>query len=562
MRSIRHQPLDEALLVEGLNAKDIVMDIAQVAVSSGAVAVTGGAGGDVITDMFFAAELAQDILGDVEQTISELGELASIVNSAMQLDFTADANAFYGEVKGLVKKTLANQLVGSKAKDLIEKTARTVNDVILKIVRAISKWVSALLPDDFGLGGPAFEATVSGAIQAAAGSAYDGVTGAIEGMGETGELLTDPDALSVFLTNLAESILAFAERVDDIIQNPDPDKAGLTGSILGTAQLAAETTPLVAIGAWAARKAGVETDTLGQDYLNWMEKLHPEDPRRKLAQKATPQALAILEEIVAEWIPTAVAVMRKLISILMACVAIFQMVMNPEERKELLDVKTRKQSFDLLGLDDDPIDLNLAAGRLRRGTAMRELRITRSQLRQIIKEAIDVMNSETGEVLVFDDQAAAEAGLPQPDAPEAAALDMMKRLGVIDDAKFETGAFPEYGDTPTYSLPDDKWQMMEDELYGKRAARKSKADKERLDIDNLMDRAREWAQTVAADYMADNREFEGGLEDIAWDMSDAAEMEFKEDEWNEMLYHFDFNVDDLRMFIADEIAGYGDAIEG
>ena len=77
-----------------------------------------------------------------------------------------------------------------------------------------------------------------------------------------------------------------------------------------------------------------------------------------------------------------------------------------------------------------------------------------------------------------------------------------------------------------------------------------------------MDRAREWAQTVAADYMADNREFEGGLEDIAWDMSDAAEMEFKEDEWNELLYHFDFNVEDLRMFIADEIAGYGDAIEG
>lgn len=186
------------------------------------------------------------------------------------------------------------------------------------------------------------------------------------------------------------------------------------------------------------------------------------------------------------------------------------------------------------------------------------MKITRRQLRQIIKEAIDVMNSETGEVLVFDDQAAAEAGLPQPDAPEAAALDMMKRLGVMDDAKFETGAFPEYGDTPTYSLPDDKWQMMEDELYGKRAARKSKADKERLDIDNLMDRAREWAQTVAADYMADNREFEGGLEDIAWDMSDAAEMEFKEDEWNELLYHFDFNVEDLRMFIADEIAAQGD----
>ena len=186
------------------------------------------------------------------------------------------------------------------------------------------------------------------------------------------------------------------------------------------------------------------------------------------------------------------------------------------------------------------------------------MKITRKQLRQIIKEAIDVMDGDTGELLVFDDQAAADAGLPQPDAPEAAAFDMMKRLGITAPQPD-----PQYSDdVPTYVVSGEDYDKMHQELYGKRAARKSKAEKERLDIDNLMNRAREWAQTVAADYMADNREFEGGLEDIAWDMSDAAEMEFKEDEWNELLYHFDFNVEDLRMFIADEIAGYGDAIEG
>ena len=42
----------------------------------------------------------------------------------------------------------------------------------------------------------------------------------------------------------------------------------------------------------------------------------------------------------------------------------------------------------------------------------------------------------------------------------------------------------------------------------------------------------------------------------------AAELEFQEDEWNEMLAHFDWNPDDLRMYIADMIAGAGDAIEG
>ena len=185
------------------------------------------------------------------------------------------------------------------------------------------------------------------------------------------------------------------------------------------------------------------------------------------------------------------------------------------------------------------------------------MKITRRQLRTIIKEAIDVLNSETGEVLEFDDNDGGP-GTARPDAPEAAAMDMMKRLGVLDDAKFETGAFPEFGDTPTYSLPNDKYEMMQDELYGKRAARKRKADNQRLDIDNLLGRVNVWAEQAGQDYLADNREFEGRLEDIAWDMSDAIKFEFAEDEYNELLAHFDFEEDDLRMFVADVIAMQGE----
>ena len=182
------------------------------------------------------------------------------------------------------------------------------------------------------------------------------------------------------------------------------------------------------------------------------------------------------------------------------------------------------------------------------------MKITRRQLRTIIKEAIDVLNNETGEVLEFDDNDAGP-GTARPDAPEAAAMDMMKRLGVLDDAKFETGAFPEFGDVPTYSLPADKWEMMHQELYGKRAARKSKADKKRLDIGNLMDRVVDWGTQAGREYLADNRG--ARLEDIAFDLAQAAEMEFKPDEWNELLYHFDFEEDDLSTYIADVIANAG-----
>lgn len=173
---------------------------------------------------------------------------------------------------------------------------------------------------------------------------------------------------------------------------------------------------------------------------------------------------------------------------------------------------------------------------------------------EIIEESIDIMNAETGELLIFDDQpdVAADGGNIKPDAPEAAALDMMKRLGITASPD------PEYsGDgVDTYPLSNKQWEMMQDELYGKRAARKSKADKERLDIDNLLQRADKWAREAGQDYMADNREFpDTHLEDIAWDLSDAAEFEFQKDEWNEMLAHFDWNPDHLRMYIADMIAG-------
>ena len=180
------------------------------------------------------------------------------------------------------------------------------------------------------------------------------------------------------------------------------------------------------------------------------------------------------------------------------------------------------------------------------------MKITRKQIRKIIREAIDVMNAETGEVMVFDDKAEDAAGI-KSDAPEAAAMDMMKRLGIMDDAKFETGAFPEAGDTPTYSLPNDKFEMMQDELYGKRAARKSKANRKRLNIDNLMTRLEDWALDAREDYMADNPGAD--MQGVAMDLAQGAKYSFAQDEWENLSYGGQFDSeDDLYTYIADLIA--------
>jgi len=347
----------EKLLLEGLNARDILFDIVQVAASSGAVVGTSGAGGDTITDTLFAASEASEILGIVTVLLAELGEVGAIIKSTAELDFAGNSDAFYDEVKHLLKRTVASDWLGDNARDLIDTAQKKVKEIIGKIVRAVSKWVAALLPDDFGLSGPAFEATMSGAIMKGAENSYDIANSGVEALGETGKLLTDSNALAAFLTTIAESVLGFAEQVDDRIQNPDPDKAGFLGSTLGGMQLYAETRPLIMIGAWAARQVGFDTDTTQEDYLNFIDKMHPKDPRRLVAQKMTPMALDLLRKAIVDWIPTAAAVMHKLISWLFAAIAIFQMVMNPEERKEILDVKTR----DVLGIGDMlvPDDINL-----------------------------------------------------------------------------------------------------------------------------------------------------------------------------------------------------------
>jgi hypothetical protein len=74
-----------------------------------------------------------------------------------------------------------------------------------------------------------------------------------------------------------------------------------------------------------------------------------------------------------------------------------------------------------------------------------------------------------------------------------------------------------------------------------------------MDINNLLDRLTKWAEDAGSDYAGDNPEVD--MQDISWDLSDAAQFEFQKDEWDELMWHFDGNEDDLRIYAADIIAG-------
>ena len=165
------------------------------------------------------------------------------------------------------------------------------------------------------------------------------------------------------------------------------------------------------------------------------------------------------------------------------------------------------------------------------------MKITRRQLRSIIKEAMDVVNVQTGEVLTFGDS-------ERDVAPDAAVPDLVRRLGL--------------NMSPSGALSNADFQKLEDETLGKQDRRSAKrksaqmaADRERLNIDNLLQRLRYWAEDTARDYMGDNPGVD--LQDVAYDLADAWEFEFEPDEREELLWHFDGSLNDLKIYAAESM---------
>ena len=179
------------------------------------------------------------------------------------------------------------------------------------------------------------------------------------------------------------------------------------------------------------------------------------------------------------------------------------------------------------------------------------MKITRRQLRQIINEAIDVINASTGEVLVFADEGDPTAANYKPTAPEAAARDTIQRLGLNPLEGYSDGV--QDAEEEIWLSAED-YAAMDYEIGGKRHKRKAKKEAERLNIDSLLQRLSDWAQMAGADYMADNQEFpDTHLQDVAWDLASAAKYEFAQDEWDELVWHFDGNEDHVIEYAAESM---------
>ena len=192
------------------------------------------------------------------------------------------------------------------------------------------------------------------------------------------------------------------------------------------------------------------------------------------------------------------------------------------------------------------------------------MKIKRGRLQQIIREEltrvlseqadndpdkVDIVDVETGEVLYIG--AGSKRGIPAAKADEF--IEKLSLSAIVDDKD---------GTERSIELSSADFEKLEghiDDVYDRPEREKQRAadqaDQERLDIDNLKKRLSDWADDAArgweADHAAGDQEYP--IDVVAFDLADSAQHYFQADEWDELLWHFDSDEDQLRAFIMDSM---------
>ena len=174
--------------------------------------------------------MAGDVIEEVTSLLQGAGEIGDIIMGAARLDFDG-SEAFEKKVQSLISKTVKNRFVGDKAKEMMAEASEKINEVLEKIARAVGKWVGTLIPDDFGLGGPAFEMLFNQALKEAGKNSYAIAIAGIKALPfGAGNYLIDRDALEDLLETIATKMIEF---IDDVAEWADSQRADLEDENFG-----------------------------------------------------------------------------------------------------------------------------------------------------------------------------------------------------------------------------------------------------------------------------------------------------------------------------------------
>lgn len=355
----RHLPRQQ-LLTEGLNVRDILMDIVQVGVDTGAIAITGGAAGDYITDVLFALTELQFIMDSVTGIVGELSMLGTIIDEFIKFDMSNGLDNFYNFIRQSMIRLAGNNLVGDSVASFLETVQEEVEKLVNKVIRAVSKWVGALIPDDFGLGGPAFEATVTTAVNATTANAYTIASKSVLMLPDKAKnLLLKEEKLQEFLLECVHGVQDYVAEISYKIENPDPEKASLFNNIKQGYQFSAEmyVAPYTGLINLASNAFGGDDvfDSVADDALAVVDSMPSWHPTRKALGWGIPKIEDMLSGIDEQHCKHAAASLQFILKLLFGSLGVLQLAMDEKFIKLLKGRKTK----DIFGFGD--IDLNIDA---------------------------------------------------------------------------------------------------------------------------------------------------------------------------------------------------------
>lgn len=303
--------LTQAQLNEAIEVKELLRDVIKGALGAGAIALTGGAGGDTVVDIIFAMESATSILKTIDDAINGASDIAAAMKAAMDTNISAGAESIYSSVEAAVN-ALAD--VGEFGEELIEKMAAAIKDLLDKLSSAVGDWVATALPDDAGLGGILVRETLQGTIDKLGKDVYDILKAGFGKLPQqVQDFIADPAKMAAFLNELADKIVEYIDGAASEEDAADAAASAPGGDLKGTPDAAASATTA------EGKVLVVEIINPGGAVLSTVVKTKVRD---------------FLDKDFREMIPPATQILNKLLTAFFGAVALAQILAKWEDREE------------------------------------------------------------------------------------------------------------------------------------------------------------------------------------------------------------------------------------
>lgn len=349
---LEYHKAQKQVLTEGLGL-NLLKDLIQAGLSSGAVVLSGGAGGDTLVDIFFATKEVASLMKIVKNITTTVSHAKDFIKRILEYTFDGDLKGLYKFVMESIVDFSKNMLVGDMIIDVMLKIREECIEIVNKVVRAVSKWVGTMIPDDFGLGGPAFEGLVHGTLTNAMNKCFTLATGATMVLpSRAKELLLNRDKLEEFLIDGCDQIVVFMEELLAAFEEDSPER-GFINSTIHSYKLNAEIVAAPFTSLYNYATDSNTFDSLGKDYIDAAKTM----PKAftVVHRAAIKKGIPFIEDIRDNWCDEAAYGLNWCVKLLYGLLALVQLSNDTKFMQKL------KRPDDILGMFDfDDFELDLS----------------------------------------------------------------------------------------------------------------------------------------------------------------------------------------------------------